>query len=237
MESIVRAIEDRLPSGAVRLNSPVTRVARNDHGKWQITVGGDSPPEVFDAIVVAAPARRAAELLTEVDRELGHDLAKIQCASSAVVSVGYLRDQIAHPLDGFGFVVPIAEGRRTLAVSFSSIKYTGRAPARHELLRAFVGGACQGEMAHLPDDELQRLVHEELTELLGVRGAPMLVQITRWPDAMPQYHVGHVELVAGIERRAAAIDRFALAGNAYHGVGVPQCIHSGEQAAERILKA
>jgi oxygen-dependent protoporphyrinogen oxidase len=217
----------------VQLRSPVTRLRPAGNGQWELTAG--SAPQTFRAVILATPAPQTAQLLRDTDAELADELARIETASSAIVSLAYRREHIAHPLDGFGFVVPIAAGRRTLAGSFSSVKYTGRAPQGSELMRVFVGGACQPELAELPDDEIRRIVHGELVELLGVTAEPQLVEITRWKNAMPQYHVGHTELVSRIESRAAELANFALAGNAYHGVGVPQCIRSGEQAAEKIL--
>jgi oxygen-dependent protoporphyrinogen oxidase len=104
------------------------------------------------------------------------------------------------------------------------------------LLRVFVGGALQPQLATLPDDEIQSLVRQELAELLGVRGEPDFCQIHRWLGKMPQYPVGHLDLVAKIEERVANLPHFALAGNAYRGVGIPFCIRSGEQAAERIVR-
>ena len=234
MQSIVEAIADRLPAGTVRLKSPVAQVAPRNDGKWQLTAGGEV--RTFDAVIVAVPARRASEILRDADPSLADDLGRLETVSSAVVSVAYRREQIAHPLDGFGFVVPIVEGRQTLAGSFSSVKYEGRAPQGFELMRVFVGGACQPELAELPDEDVRELVHRELVELLGVSGQPHLTEITRWKDAMPQYHVGHLQRVSRIESRAATLANFALAGNAYYGVGVPQCIRSGENAAESILR-
>jgi oxygen-dependent protoporphyrinogen oxidase len=114
------------------------------------------------------------------------------------------------------------------------MKFPDRAPADCVLTRVFIGGALQPELAELPDDELQAIAERDLAEILGVRGAPLIVQISRWQRAMPQYHVGHLDLVAGIEARAATHAGLELAGNAYRGVGVPQCIHSGELAALRV---
>lgn len=233
MSSLVDAIAARLPENCVRLNSPVREIVSRDDGRWDVTANDRA--ETFDAVIVAAPAPRAAEMLRGVDAEMCDDLSRIEMASSAVVSVAYRRGQIGHPLDGFGFVVPIADGRQTLAGSFSSVKYEGRAPDGFELMRVFVGGACQPELADLPDDDLREMVHAELVQLLDVTGEPHLTEITRWRQAMPQYHVGHLDLVSRIEARAAELPNLSLAGNAYRGVGVPQCIRSGEAAAERVL--
>jgi oxygen-dependent protoporphyrinogen oxidase len=131
--------------------------------------------------------------------------------------------------------VPQAEGRRIIAASFASQKFPGRAPADKVLIRVFIGGALQPELLDLADDELRRLAIDELGELLQIKGQPVLIDIARWPRSMPQYHVGHIERVARIEKLVERHPTLALAGNAYHGVGIPQCIASAEAAAERIV--
>jgi protoporphyrinogen/coproporphyrinogen III oxidase len=173
----------------------------------------------------------------KVDAELAAELRAIPYASSSLVILGYRRDQLRHPLDGFGLVAPHCEGRRILAASFASVKFPERAPADRVLIRVFIGGALQPELARLSDDELDALAQEELAELLGASGAPELRRIVRWERAMPQYHVGHLDRVRRIEQRLNAFPRLALAGNAFRGVGIPHCIHSGEQAAERLLRS
>jgi oxygen-dependent protoporphyrinogen oxidase len=234
LASLVEAIARRLPEGSVRLNSPVERLAARAEGGWNVSVAGQAGAETFSAVIVALPAPRAARLLKEVDDQLSGHLAEIRYAGSAVVLLGYRRDQIARPLDGFGFVVPEIEHRQILAASFSSLKFAGRAADDRVLIRAFVGGASRPDLIEASDDELRRIVTGELGELLGVSGEPELFQVCRWAGKMPLYHLGHVELVERIESRVAALPNFALAGNAYHGVGIPQCIHSGEQAAQRV---
>jgi len=173
--------------------------------------------------------------LVNVDSELASLIGRISHAGCCVAIIGARRSQIRHPLDGFGFVVPANEKRRIIACSMASVKFPGRAPEGKVLLRVFVGGAFQPELNGLPDGELRRIVIDELAELIGLAGEPEFCNIARWPGMMPQYHVGHVELINNIEERAAAIPHFALAGNAYRGVGIPFCIRSGEQAAERVL--
>ena len=144
------------------------------------------------------------------------------------------RDQIAHPLNGFGCVAPLVENRNVLSISFSSVKFPGRAPDDKVLLRAFVGGACQPHLIELPDDELLPLVQTEMQELLGARGEPIFTEIVRWRRAMPQDHVGHLEGIQAIEERTAGHRGLELAGNAYRDVGIPYCLRSGEAAAQRI---
>ena len=133
------------------------------------------------------------------------------------MACGFRRDQIAHPLDGFGVVVPLVERRKILSVSFSSDKYPGRAPDGSVLLRVFVGGACQSELLDLTDDQLLELAQRELAELLGIQGPPVLQHVTRNRRSMPQYHVGHQSLVARIEADAEKLPGFAFASNALHG--------------------
>ena len=233
LSSLIDALAARLPPGAVRLNSPVRQIERAA-GAWQVTLG-DGRAEPFDAVIVATPAHAAARLLEPVDSLLSVKLASIEHSGTAVVTVAYQRAQIAHSLDGVGFVVPAVEKSPILAASFSSQKYEHRAPEGTALIRVFLGGARHPEMAEMDEHRLKPLVCGELTRLLGVRGEPIYSTVARWPRTMPQYHVGHRELVREIQDRADALDGLALAGNYFSGVGIPNCIHTGQQATERIL--
>lgn len=229
---VVRALAERLPPNSVRLSTAVTDL-RRDGSRWQIALHGWAT-ETADAVIVALPAPVAAKLLSNVDETLSQELAAIQYAGCAIVCLAYRRDQFGVPPDGFGFVVPKIEGRQILAGSFASEKFPGRAPAGEVLIRVFIGGALAPELAARPDDELRSIAQRELGELMQMRGEPLWTDITRWPASMPQYEVGHLQRVAAIEACVARLSGFALAGNAYHGVGLPQCIRSGELAAEAI---
>jgi oxygen-dependent protoporphyrinogen oxidase len=235
MASLVEALVRKLPAGTVRCGVKVERLELIEGGGWRIHVRG---PERFaletDAVIVATPARDAGRLLAGVDRELAASLDRISSTSCAIASLAYCRDQVSHALDGFGFVVPKIEKRQILSGSFSSIKFPGRGPEGTVLLRAFLGGAFHPEVVAWDDDALARAAAREFADLLGIRGGPILRHISRWPGVMPQYELGHLDLVAGIEARVASHPGLALAGNAYHGAGVPQCIHSGEKAAELV---
>ena len=233
MQQLVDALAARLPAGCVRLNSPVQRIEHN--ADWEIYVQDRSSSERFDEFILAAPGTVCSRLLASIDQELAAFIGRIPHAGCSVAVLGLRRDQVKHPLDGFGFVVPAIENRRIIACSMASVKFPGRAPADKVLLRVFVGGALQPQLGELPDDQICQLVIRELSELIGLCGAPEFCDVARWPNMMPQYHVGHLDLVRQIEERAAAIPHFALAGNAYRGVGIPFCIHSGEQAAERVI--
>jgi protoporphyrinogen/coproporphyrinogen III oxidase len=236
MQRIVDAVFAKLPTGVVRLNAKVERIVRIDDGsKWQVDVADDEPRE-FDAVILAVPAPVSGRLLESIEAELARLVTSIPQAGCNVALLGFRREQIAHPLDGFGFVVPTVEKRRIIAGSFTSVKYPGRAPDGKVLLRVFVGGALQPELLSLGDAETSKIVLEELRDLLGVTGEPEFCNIAHWHGAMPQYHVGHLDKVRQIEERVAAIPGLAVAGNSFHGVGVPFCVHDGEQAAERLLR-
>lgn len=236
MQRLVDALAAKLPPGVVRLNASVERIMRLANGtKWRVEVGGELPQE-FDAVILAAPAPVTGKLLEGIDAELSRLAGSIPQAGCNVALLGFSREQIAHPLDGFGFVVPTIENRRIIAGSFTSVKFPGRAPEGKVLLRVFIGGALQPELLSLSDAETSRIVLEELRDLVGILGEPEFCEIAHWRGAMPQYHVGHLDKVRQIEERAAAVPGLALAGNSFHGVGVPFCIHDGEQAAERLIK-
>jgi oxygen-dependent protoporphyrinogen oxidase len=186
-------------------------------------------------LILATPAYQSARLLADLDSTLAETLGEIPYAGSIVANLAYRREQVAHPLDGFGFVVPAIERRRILATSFSSVKYEGRAPQGHVLLRVFLGGAMHPSLVEADEEKLLEIVRTELQQLLGVTGEPIFCDMARWPRAMPQYHVGHLERVAQIERLLRPHPGLQLAGSYLRGVGIPQCIYSAYRAAERVM--
>jgi protoporphyrinogen/coproporphyrinogen III oxidase len=232
MEELVTALVARLPAGAVRLGTTATAVAPVPSG-WRIQLAAGAPLEAH-GVVLAGPAPAMGALVAEVDPALRQLLGGIRYASSATIALAYPRGAIRHPLDGFGFVVPRVEGRRTLACTFSSVKYPGRAPEGLALLRIFVGGALQAELLQQEDRALLDLAQADVAPLLGITGDPILSRVWRHLRAMPQYDVGHLDRVAEIEARLHALPGLAVAGAAYRGVGIADCVHSGESAAERL---
>jgi len=236
MDSLVAAVAARLPQDAIRVGNPVLSLSPRPEGGWTIRVGGERPETIeVDGVVLAVKALAASRLLAEIEPTAAELLAEIPHASCSIVSLGYRREQIAHRMDGFGFVVPLVENRKILSGSFSSVKYPGRAPEGKVLVRAFVGGACQAELADLPDDQLIALAQEEFGQLLGIKGEPLLVNVARQPHAMPQYYVGHKQRIQQLDELLSQVPGLYFAGNAYEGVGIPQCIHSGETAAQRLV--
>jgi oxygen-dependent protoporphyrinogen oxidase len=235
MGELVAALARRLPPGSVRLGCRAAGLTP-EAGGWRVRLA-DGTAVGAAAVVLAGPAPAMADLVRPVDADLGRGLAAIRYASSAAVTLGYPRARVAHPLDAFGLIVPRAEGRAALAVTFSSVKYPGRAPAGTVLLRVFLGGALDPGALDRDDPGLVRLARGEVEALLGAGGSPLLADVRRYPAAMPQYGVGHLERVAALEARAARLPRLALAGAAYRGVGIADCVRSGEAAAEAVLAA
>jgi oxygen-dependent protoporphyrinogen oxidase len=234
MSDFTDAIASKLTATEIRRASRVERCVHLADGRWQLSVQHGTAPELFEGVIMALPHHVAADLLAESEAELSAELHAIPLASSAVVCLGVKLADVGRTLDAFGCVVPAAERRRILAVSYSSLKFPGRAPEGELLLRVFVGGALQAELAELPDEKLLELVRAELATLLKYRGTPRLEKIVRWPHAMPQYHLGHLDRVRRIESLVAHTPGLQLAGNALHGVGIPQCVHSGEVAADAL---
>ncbi|MGA1617098.1 MAG: protoporphyrinogen oxidase [Pirellulales bacterium] len=236
MQTLIDGLVRRLTiSGVETIFKGVASIKLSPAG-WLLELNDGSTIDA-SGIVLAVPPRAASQLLLPVAPALAADLGGIAMAGAAIVSLGFGREQVGHPLDAAGMVVPRVSSRRLIAASFSSSKFPGRAPSGSVLIRGFIGGALDPQIAAIPDQEVIDLVLEDLREMLGIRGQPALVQIDRWHEAMPQYHVGHCQRVTRIREAEKSLPSFGLAGSAYTGVGIPQVIGSGQQAAalaERI---
>lgn len=234
LQTLIEGLVAQLPAGSVRLGCPVTGIAR-EANSWSLRLT-DGKTLRADGIILGVPAFQAATLTRELDAELARELEAIPYASSLTVNLAYRREAVPHPLDGFGFVVPACEGRATLACTFSSVKFVNRAPAGHVLLRVFAGGALQPDPFEWDDHTLLTALQRDLNQLLGIRAAPLWSHVARHPRSMPQYHVGHLAKVAELEQRLIRWPTLKLCGNAYRGIGIPDAIHSGEAAADALLK-
>jgi protoporphyrinogen/coproporphyrinogen III oxidase len=233
MEELIGALAERLPAGAALVNRRVAKIDRAE-GAWRLTTTDGARTDA-DRVIVSCESHTAARLLRYVDPSLASLLEGIEYSSAATISLGWRRTDVPHLLDGFGFVVPRTEGRALLAATFSSVKYPGRAPDDHVLIRGFLGGALNAGVLDEDDATLIALARRDLADALGVRAEPLLTRVARWPASMPQYHVGHLKRVETIERRLDALPGLYVAGGAYRGVGIADCVRSGETAAERAL--
>ena len=188
-----------------------------------------------DSIILCTPSHAAARLVAELDAGLSAKLAEIPYHSTVTVSLGFGQEAVRRPLDGFGFVVPRGEGKRMVACTWVSTKYSFRSPPGKVLVRAFLGGARDESVVHEDERTVIDAVLRELDELIGLRSAPVFTRMHRWPRAMPQYNVGHLGRVEDIRRLLEAHPGLLLAGNAYKGIGIPDCIDTASQAAAAAI--
>jgi oxygen-dependent protoporphyrinogen oxidase len=186
-------------------------------------------------LVLACEAHSGAQLLGSVDARLAELLAAVPYSSSMTVALGYDAADFGRPPDGFGFLVPRKERRRLVACTWVGTKFPYRVPEGKVVARCFLGGTDDAAALDEPDDAIVASVLAELREIAGVRAQPLFTRIARWPKSMAQYAVGHPQRLAEIEARTAAIPGLFLAGNAYTGIGIPDCIRMGRAAAEKIL--
>lgn len=233
---------DKSNASAIQLSTRVESLERErettnagEMTKWRVATNTNKTL-IADAVCLALPGPVSSRLLQDIDAELASELAGISYASSATINLAYKRSDIPHPLNGFGFVVPFIENRSLIACTFSSVKFAGRAPDGCVLLRVFVGGALQPDMLGLPEDELLARVGHDLRDLLGIEQPPLFRELTTWEKSMPQYHLGHLDKVKRIQTRVALLPQLTLAGNAYSGTGIPDCVRSGETAADQLLE-
>jgi oxygen-dependent protoporphyrinogen oxidase len=235
MTHLVDEIASRLPVGSVHTDAAVTHVTR-DGEKWRIE-RDRAPAAVADAVILTCPAYASGEMVRHFDPLLADDLGSIEYASSATLSLAFNADQVTRQLDGFGFVVPDIEKRSLIAATFSSVKFAGRAPDGQVLMRAFLGGATAPEVYHMDDEALREAVLRDLQDLIGVQGEPVFTHLYRWPRSMPQYPVGHLDTIRRIHGQLARHPGLAVAGNAFGGIGIPDCIQSAEAAAKDIIES
>jgi len=233
---IVESLAEQLDR-SVQYNARVTEVMRlpeTGDARWLVRCAG-GPVLEADAVICAAPAYAAAEMIEGVAPMLAAKLRGLSYASAATVNLTYRTSDFPQPPNSFGFVVPIIEQRKIIAGSFSSLKFAGRAPDGMIVARAFIGGALQSRMMDLDDAQMAAAARDEFRDLFGVAAEPLCTYVRRWPNSMPQYLVGHGSRVSEIEKEARQLDNFILAGAYLHGVGIPDCIATGERAAEAVL--
>lgn len=236
----MQTLADRLAAGLtgdIRTGETITALRRVSDG-YEILTANGAAPLATDAVILAVPADVTAELLAPQDTALAAGLGAVRHVSSATLSLGFRIADLdgAMPLDGFGFVVPHREGRNILACTYASTKFASRVPRDMALVRVFLGGDQQEEVAEKPDDEIRRLVLDDLSALMNIRCQPVIEKLFRWPKGNPQYDVGHLDRVAALDERVGRLPGLYLAGSSYRGVGIPDCIESSLQAVGRLLE-
>ncbi len=234
LQDLSDAMVASLPAARLHCGASVKSIARS--GGAYVLELSDGSLVTADAVVLAAPAWAGGDLLRAVAPRAAAGLSSIDYVTTATVSLAFRRAHLGHDLRGFGLVVPRAEGRPVMATTWSSSKFAGRAPEGHVLLRSFLGRAGIEAAAQLDDEEMIKVVRKELRDVMGIAAAPELAEIFRWPRGMPQYRVGHVKLVAEVEAAVAAVPGVEIAGGAYHGIGIGDCLREGAAAAARALE-
>ena len=232
MQQMIDALVARLDASALQKSAPVLSVIRQNNG-WTVSAGYQT--DHFDAVIIATPAHAASVLLESTDENLSRDLGEIQYSSSVTVTFGY-DEKVRNSLPpGFGFLVPRSEGRRMLAATFIHNKFPHRAPENRALVRCFLGGARDKQILQVTEAEIVGVVRNELREIVGISAEPLFARVYKWKSAMAQYSVGHLERLQRIELLRQNLPGLALAGNGYNGIGVPDCVRSGIEAASKIL--
>jgi oxygen-dependent protoporphyrinogen oxidase len=231
MQQMVNALVERLDPSALHTSSPVRSLTAENNG-WTVSAGYQT--DHFDAVIVATPAHAAASLLRLTNDTLASELAGIRYSSSVTVTLGY-DEKVRRGLPpGFGFLVPRSEGRRMLAATLVHNKFPHRAPENRALVRCFLGGARDEKILESNQAEILAIVRRELKEILGLSDEPLFARVYKWRDAMAQYEVGHLGRVQRIQTMCENLPGLELAGNAFTGIGVPDCVRSGMQAADRL---
>lgn len=220
--------------GAERIKTGTAVVSVVKQGSRYRLAFGDGSTADFDAVVLATPSYVTKDLLKSADEELSGRLSAIEWSSSATISLAFRKDDIKKSLPGFGFIVPRVENRRINACTWSSVKWSHRAPEDTLLIRSFVGGGHHEELVSLGDAELLKIVLEELREMIGLTAEPLFSKAYRWFKGMPKYTVGHLERIAAIDEKLKAHKGLFLIGCSYRGIGIGDCVKSGFDAAAAI---
>ncbi len=234
MQHLIEAIIPQLDPASLLTNTLVQRI-QCEPESWIVTSGKKT--DRFDAVIVALPTHAASQILSSASPELVAELRGVDYSSSITVALGYGRNVRESLPPGFGFLVPRSEGKRLLAATFVHNKFPHRAPDNRALLRCFFAGSNAENVWHLSDDATIAVVRNELLQILGLRAKPLFARVYKWRSAMAQYGVGHLERLERIERLRRQLPGLALAGNGYRGIGVPDCIRSGQEAAKQVLGA
>jgi len=236
MQSLTERLADRAGRERIKLNRAVERVEASENGVGWNVVSTSGETSRFDAVIFATDSNAASRALRGAAPEVASLYGQTEHTGVAIIHLAFRDDQIGRPVQGMGFVVPTSEGNGVIAGSFSSYKYPTRAPEGTTLLRIFVGGARAPEMVELQKNELVARVVDEVRALLDVKGAPIITDVARFPNAMPQYYLGRLDWRNRLQVALDKTPTLALAGAALDGVGLPACVKSGYDAADRVLK-
>jgi len=232
LQQLPDAVAARLNPQQIKLSTRVQSIVAAGN-QYRLTLA-DGTSLLADNVVFTTPAYVTAEIVQPLDPTLADKLRRIRYVSTSTVSLAFRRSEITCDLNGFGFIVPATEGRKINACSWSSTKFSHRAPDDFVLMRVFIGGAFAEDLAEQDDATLIDIARTELREIMGITATPILARAYRWTKSNPQYNVGHAALISEIDQRVSAHPGLYLAGAAYRGSGIPDCIQSGVDTATKI---
>jgi oxygen-dependent protoporphyrinogen oxidase len=236
LRALPSALASRLRPGSLVCGAQVRSLVPGLGGKWRVRWEGAAPgSDEFGAVVASVPAWALAKLEIGASGEAPlASLAGVEHPPIASVMLGFRRDQVAHPLDGFGALVPATENRSILGIIFSSSLFPGRAPEGHVAVTAIVGGALQPELARAPERDLLARTLGDVSDLLGASGEPVFRRHSCWAQSIPQYNLGYERFLGAISETEAAHPRLFVGGIARDGISLPEAIASGERLAKRV---
>jgi oxygen-dependent protoporphyrinogen oxidase len=235
MQTLSDRCVDYIGKESIRLGAGVKAIEPRGKGYAVILENGETIEA--DHVMLGTASYDSADMIKGFDAALASQLNKIEWSTSATVSIAFRREDVKVPLKGFGFIVPRVEGRRINAATYSSIKWSFRAPDDLILIRGFVGGGHHEELVNELDDAgLVRTVLEELDTIVGIKAAAQFAKVYRWIKGMPKYTVGHLDRISLLDRSLATHPALHLIGCSYKGIGIGDCVHEAQIAAERILK-
>ena len=233
LDEMVETLVEKSTNVSFRLGTTVTNLSLTG-GNWNLSLNDDSSINA-DAVILATPAKVSACLIKKFAPKITSLLDQIHYVSTATVSIAYKKEGFPHSLDGFGFVIPKTEEKRILACTWTSSKFPERVPEEYVMLRCFVGGAMQEELAEMEENSIGNMVQEELLNLMGIDCKPVFLKVFRYKKSNVQYRVGHATLIESIRAELKNFPGIFVAGSAYTGIGIPDCIRDGTQAAKDAI--
>jgi protoporphyrinogen/coproporphyrinogen III oxidase len=233
---MVDAVIEKSPDVSFRTNARVSEVtAKKDATAWQVVLE-DGETIDADGVIFATPAKLSASFLQPIAPKVAQLLNQIKYVSTATATLAYRREEFSHPLNGFGFVVPRTEGRKILACTWTSSKFPHRTPEGYVMLRCFVGGAMNEDLAEQDEEAIATMVKKELADLMGIHQEPEICKVFHNKKSNVQYRVGHAGLIDSVQKELQAFSGLFLTGSAYTGIGIPDCIQNGTRTAESAIQ-
>ncbi|GJL79147.1 MAG: protoporphyrinogen oxidase [Nitrospinaceae bacterium] len=230
---MVGAVIEKSPDVSFRANAKVLEVAKHEEG-WRVVLENGETLDA-DSVIFATPAKLSADFLQPFAPKVAELLNRIKYVSTATATLAYRKEGFSHPLNGFGFVVPRTEGRKILACTWTSSKFPHRTPEGYVMLRCFVGGALNEDLAEQDEKAIEKMVKKELADLMGIHQEPDVCKIFHNKKSNVQYRVGHADLIDSVEKELSSFPGLFLTGSAYTGIGIPDCIQNGTRTAEAAI--